>query len=65
MNTLDCHNGISQIVADHSHIERCHARHVAVFQQCFYFKHCKCKQGLWKAWKRADLVSPTALEAIL
>ena len=30
MNTLDCHNGITQIVADHNHIERCHARHKKV-----------------------------------
>ena len=27
MNTLDCHNGITRIVADHNHIGRCHARH--------------------------------------
>ena len=37
MNTLDCHNGITQIVADHSHIERCHARHKKV--ACDYKVH--------------------------
>ena len=30
MNIIDCHNGITQIVADHNHIERCHARHKKV-----------------------------------
>ena len=37
MNTLDCHNGITQIVADHNHIERCHARHKKV--TCDYKVH--------------------------
>ena len=35
MNTLHCHNGITQIVADH--IERCHTRHKKV--ACDYKVH--------------------------